>query len=99
LIKDGAALVEEASDVLRALNILSLEAPRPTQTLSPPRLHHDLPELQRRMLENLSLVPKHLDALAADVQVPLVEVSVQMTMLELSGLVRRLPGNCYIRVL
>jgi DNA processing protein len=99
LIKDGAALVEEASDVLRVLNVLSLEAPRPSQTSAPPRLHHDLPELQRRMLENLSLVPKHLDALAADVQVPLVEVSVQMTMLELSGLVRRLPGNCYIRVL
>jgi DNA processing protein len=105
LLKDGAILVENAEDVMRALGVLRLEAPvaqntRKSVSPSPatPSFQH-LPDAQRRLLENLSLTPKHIDALSADVRLPPVDVSVQMTMLELSGLVRRLPGNCYIRVL
>jgi len=98
LIKDGATLVDEAQDVLRALGLLALEAPRPAETALPAATR-DLPETQRRILECLSLTPKHIDALAADLKMPAVQVGVEMTMLELSGLARRLPGNCYIRVL
>jgi predicted Rossmann fold nucleotide-binding protein DprA/Smf involved in DNA uptake len=58
-----------------------------------------LPDGQKRLLEHLSLTPKHIDALAADVRMSPPDVSVQMTFLELTGLVRRLPGNCFIRVL
>jgi DNA processing protein len=96
LIKDGAGLVEDAQDILHSLGVLVLEPPNPAAA---PRIGVDLPEEQRRLLENLSLTPKHIDALAADVKMSPVQVSVEMTMLELSGLVRRLPGNCYIRVL
>lgn len=99
LLKDGAILVEEAADVLRALNILSLESPRPAPAASMSRTAAHLPEIQRRLLENLDLTPRHIDALAADVRMSPIEVSVQLTMLELSGLVRRLPGSCFIRVL
>lgn len=98
LIKDGATLVEEAQDVMRALGVLALETPKPEES-APSAVVRDLPEAQRRLLECLSLTPKHVDALAADVQMPAVQVGVEMTLLELSGLVRRLPGNCYVRAL
>lgn len=103
LIRDGAILVENAQDVLRALGVLVLETPQPASrketAATAPRAHANLPESQKRLLEFLSLTPRHIDALAADVRLPSVEVSVQMTLLELTGMVRRLPGNCYIRVL
>lgn len=98
LIKDGAILVEDAQDILRALGILALQAPSPAPHPTPPG-GRNLPDIQRRLLECLSLTPKHVDALAADVQMTSAEVSGQMTLLELSGLVRRQPGNCFIRVL
>jgi DNA processing protein len=97
LIRDGAILIENAQDVLRALGVLVLESPKAAPAA--PRLGPDLPEGQKRLLEYLSLTPRHIDALAADVRMSPPDVSVQMTLLELTGLVRRLPGNCYIRVL
>lgn len=98
LIRDGAILVESAQDVTRALGLLTLQPP-PEAKPSAPKISPHLPDGQRKLLEYLSLMPKHIDALAADIRMSPVEVSVQMTMLELSGLVRRLPGNCYVRVL
>jgi DNA processing protein len=97
LIRDGAILVEDASDVLSALGILALSPPPEQAQSRTPTLQ--VPPEQRILLENLSLTPKHIDALAADVKLDSVSVGVQLTMLELSGLVRRLPGNTYIRVL
>jgi DNA processing protein len=95
LIKDGASLVEDASDVLRALGVLEMTSPQPE---SRPALGH-LSDTQRRLVESLTLTPKHIDTISTEVRMAPVEVSVQLTMLELSGQVRRLPGNCYIRAL
>ena len=97
LIKDGAILVEEASDVLSALGILMLSPPPAESQLRVPTLQ--IPPEQRILLENLSLTPKHVDALATEVKLDSVSVSIQLTMLELTGMIRRLPGNTYIRVL
>jgi DNA processing protein len=99
LIRDGAILVENAQDVTRALGLLTLEPPPANARETAPRLSPHLPDGQRKLLEYLSLTPKHIDALAADTRMASIEVSVQMTLLELTGLVRRLPGNCYVRVL
>ncbi len=62
-------------------------------------LSRQLPERQRRLLECLSLTPLHIDAVAQQAGLTAVEAGVEMTFLELSGLVRRLPGNTYIRTL
>jgi DNA processing protein len=99
LIRDGAVLVETSRDVLAALNLLTLETPRADKPAALPPVAANLNAAQKRLIENLSLTPRHIDALAADARMSPVDVSVQMTMLELSGLVRRMPGNCYIRVL
>jgi DNA processing protein len=59
----------------------------------------NLPERQRRLLETLSLSPRHIDPIAQEAGMTAVEAGVEMTFLELSGLVRRLPGNTYIRAI
>ena len=58
-----------------------------------------LPEGQRKLLECLSLTPRHIDVIAQEAGMTAVQAGVEMTLLELSGLVRRLPGNTYIRAL
>lgn len=95
LIQDGAALVRNAEDVLQVLGVLTLRSPKPEHA---PR-YQDLPAEQRRVLEKLDLTPRHVDALAAEAQMTSVEVGVHLTILELAGLVRRLPGNSYVRTL
>lgn len=98
LIRDGAALVTSAADIQRVVGMLVLEpTPRTAAPSAPPV--RGLPEPQQRILQHLSLTPRHIDALAADVRATSSDVGMHLTMLELGGHVRRLPGNCYIRAL
>jgi DNA processing protein len=105
LIRDGAVLVENAQDILRTLGVLMLEsppgddAPRRPNAAPPSAPVPNLTDSQKRLLAHLTLAPRHIDALAADMRMASPEVSVQLTLMELSGVVRRLPGNCYIRIL
>jgi DNA processing protein len=118
LLKDGAVVVTETEDILRALNVVVLPA-RPEHqhtldfaeetaemegivskspvTFSAPDLY--LPEAQRKLLECLSLTPQHIDAIAQQAGLSAMQAGVEMTLLEINGLIRRLPGNTYIRVL
>lgn len=98
LLKDGATLVTSARDILDALGVLSLEMPE-ARPATPVGRVADLPPAQQKLLDCLSLTPRHIDALAAETRMAPVEAGVQMTLLELTGLVRRLPGNHYVRVL
>jgi DNA processing protein len=125
LLKDGAVLVTETEDILRALGMVVLparpehqaafdlgldteekaapttgEAGRPSSLpahLS--RLPQGLSPSQTKLLEALSLTPRHIDAVAQEVGTTAMQAGVEMTLLELGGLVRRLPGNLYIRAL
>jgi DNA processing protein len=54
---------------------------------------------QQQLITALSLTPRHIDALAHATGMTATTASVEMTLLELTGLVRRLPGNTYIRSL
>lgn len=54
---------------------------------------------QRKLLSYLSLTPRHIDAVAKDAGMTATQAGVEMTLMELSGMVRRLPGNNYIRAL
>jgi len=96
LIRDGAALVTCAQDVINALGVLVLERPK-DQT--PSSREAELPEVQRRLISHLNLTPKHIDVLAAEAGVGTAEASAQLTLLELAGLIHRQPGGCFIRAL
>ncbi|MCS7065332.1 MAG: DNA-processing protein DprA, partial [Fimbriimonadales bacterium] len=92
LIKDGAMLIDSAQDVLNTLGIQTQPRER---TVSLPMLT----DAQERLLNALTLQPQHLDMLARAVQLPVQQVQVELTMLEMMGLARRMPGGAFVRVL
>ncbi len=92
IIKDGAALVDCAEDILNALKVPT--EPR-TQVASLPLLT----ETQEKLLNALDLEPRHVDALARQVGLPVHTVQAELTMLEMQGLARRMPGGAFVRVL
>ncbi|MCX7924436.1 MAG: DNA-processing protein DprA [Fimbriimonadales bacterium] len=92
LIKDGATLVESAEDILSVLKIPS--EPR-ERTVSLPLLT----ETQEKLLSALDLEPRHVDALARQVGLPVHTAQAELTMLEMQGLARRMPGGAFVRVL
>jgi DNA processing protein len=70
---------------------------RPAESLPARVTFPALPEKQQKLLQILSQTPLHIDALAQQCGLTASEAGVEMTFLELDGLVRRLPGNTYIR--
>jgi DNA processing protein len=93
LIKDGAKLVEVAEDVIDGLGIL-LEAV-PTER---PRQDVAVSGDERAVLETLTYQPRHVDGVVADSSLPAAQVNAALMMLEIKGLIRRFPGNTYVRL-
>lgn len=92
LIKEGATLVDSVEDIVRLLGIAPEHLPeRPAQlpTLTP---------IQQKVLHALSLTPKHVDTLAAELELPVAQLNAELLMLEMHNLIRRQPGNTYVRV-
>lgn len=91
LLREGAALVETADDVLRELPATAQAAirhgvtPAPAAAPAPPTSGDPL-------LEALGWDPLHLDALQARTGLPMATLQARLLGLELDGHVTRLPG-------
>jgi DNA processing protein len=96
LIKQGAALIESAQDVLDALSwrgaLAANAAPETLGTPDEPAAASGDP-----LLEALGHDPVALDALAARTGMSPAELGSRLLMLELDGLVSRLPGQLFQR--
>ncbi len=92
LIKENAALVDSAEDIL---SFLSIQTEPRERTTSLPMLT----EAQEKLLGALDLEPRHVDALARQVGLPVHTAQAELTMLEMQGLARRMPGGAFVRVL
>lgn len=96
LLKDGAKLVESVEDILAELRPgpaqqkleLEIEAPPPPQ----------LAGSEATLYALLSDEPKPIDDLILESGLAAAQTSSTLTMLELKGVARRLPGNAYVRL-
>ncbi len=95
LIKDGAKLVEVAEDVVEGLGIM-LEAV-PVRAPSPQQ-QADLTGDEAAVIKTLSFEPRQVDGIAGEAQLPVATVNATLMMLEMKGIVRRFPGNTYVRI-
>jgi len=92
LIREGAKLIERAEDILEELGI-EVESARRER----PALPDNLTPEQKSIIQVLSLHPKHVDDIIGECKLSPAVASSTLTLLEMLGLVRRVPGNAYVR--
>jgi DNA processing protein len=103
LIRQGAKLVEEASDVLVELAPqlrlagVTIEPPPPAAE-EPGGAAFASDPSYRKLLSALDFSPVSIGDLGARVQLTTAELSSMLLVLELEGLVEALPGGRYLRV-
>ncbi len=98
LIRHGATLVETAEDVVEGLGILLEAVPEREPDAERERKIEDLPADQRRVLDALDHQPRNIDDVIAECELAAPQVSSALMLLEVKGLVRRFPGNQFVRI-
>lgn len=94
LLREGAKLIEGAEDVLQEMGV-PVEAAEKRLSEIPA----DISDQEKQVLLTLSLEEKHVDSIIADSGLDTAQVNAILVTLEIKGLVRRVPGNCFVRVL
>ena len=112
MIKEGAKLVADYTDILEELNLPDVGAPRHDQvggqshqalsfkeTLEEQE-SEDTEELEpgeAALLQHLSAMPKHVDDLCREADLPIASVTSMLTLLELKGKVQQVGSMHYVK--
>ena len=90
LLRDGAAVITEARDVLDALHLDRLPEQQVMRALLPAN------EIEAAILEHLTAEPQHIDSLSRETQLPVAVVSSNLAIMELKGMVRQVGALQYV---
>jgi len=91
LVKNGAKLVESASDILQELNISSAEQ----RTIK--KIYEPKSEKEEKIWRLLGAEPLHIDRLAKLTRLNPAEVNSILSMLEIEGVIKNIGGQNYIK--
>lgn len=94
LLRDGAKLIEGAEDILQEMGV-PVEAAQARLSEIP----DDISDDEKSVLSILSLEEKHVDSIIVDSKLDAAGVNAILVTLEIKGLAKRIPGNCFVRVL
>lgn len=89
LLREGAGIAEGAEDILSALGLAGAVCSKPLPELT---------EEQQKILRNMEYEPLHIDRLAEACCMPAAELLAILVEMEINGLVKKLPGNYFLRV-
>ncbi|OPX20101.1 MAG: DNA protecting protein DprA [Desulfobacca sp. 4484_104] len=93
LIQEGAKLVQNVDDILSEISGMVPHLENTTNsTVTSPIAHR----VEDPLVALLSCEPRQIEELIMASGMPAPEVLSKLTMLELQGLVRELPGKCYV---
>jgi DNA processing protein len=98
LIQDGAKLVQDVEDILQELPDLR-RAPGPLFAAAAPESRVEEtagPTPEDPLLALLGSEPMQLEELVQASALPVKDILIRLTLLELQGLVKELPGKCYV---
>jgi DNA processing protein len=98
LIQDGAKLVQCPEDILDELGLLTLRSPDGAEARNSAAIR-DLPPMEAKILNMLTLEQRTTDSLIVESGFTAPQVTGILTLLEMRGLARRVPGNAFVRVL
>ena len=89
LIKNGASIVTEGSDILNALN---WEIKLPGQTKL---IFDNISEDEQKVLDAIEFEPKHVDVIQAETKIKIDDLLTCLTTLELKGIIKQVEGDRY----
>jgi DNA processing protein len=90
LIQDGAKLVVGAEDILEELNLMMVVQQAEVRAVVPET------EMEALLLQHLSLEPIHVDEISLRVGLPISEVTSNLALMELKGMVYQVGGMNYV---
>jgi len=98
LIKDGAKLVEDASDVLEEFKDIQAALPFPEETEGGDQdIKSQLNDKQEEVYSELDYEPIHFNDIVAQTDFPAARISHIMFQLEMEDLVEQLEGNKWVK--
>jgi DNA processing protein len=90
LIQDGAKLVTGAEDILEELNLMMVAQQVEVRAVVPET------KAEALLLEHLGLEPTHVDEIALRAGLPIADVTSNLALMELKGMVRQVGGMNYV---
>jgi DNA processing protein len=90
LIQDGAKLVTGAEDILEELNLMMVIEQAEVRAVVPET------ETEAQLIQYLSLEPVHVDEISRRVGLPIADVTSNLALMELKGMVRQVGGMNYV---
>ena len=106
LIKDGAALVQSAEDVIEELSIKEMEpadGPAPDKAagriaaMTKAYIYNSLTEDERRVYKTLSDEPVHIDDITGSSGMDTQKISKVLLALQLKDLIKEVPGKQFVK--
>ncbi len=92
LLKEGAGLVTTSEDIINYLGWEAEETPQPLIS------QNDLTDEESAIVEVVSYEPTNVEKIAKETKININDLMVMLTMLELKGIIKQLPGEIYMKV-
>lgn len=95
LIKEGAKLVVNINDIIEEIN--ELKNNKELYKIDTMNISiENLSDMEKVIVENMKMGPIHADVIAYNVNLPISQVNGILTVLEMKGIIKQMPGRIFV---